>query len=476
MDVTSLAPAPPPSLGRRLWRFSRYLILGGIANTIIWTGTLHFLKNTPPTYRSTVLLNVVGGGPGVNVNLPNIGQAVTSSQSSFSSAHSDPRDNYKELIMGSTVMVTAAEALEMAKGDLGKPNISLVANTTLMSIEMEAQSPEQSQAKTQAVYDALVRRIDQLRTGEQAERDKATQKALDIAQQKLTAAQQKVSAYKSTSGLNSSDQVKTLIMNIEQLRQKQAEAVATQLQSQQSMYQLAQTLNVTPQQAADALTLQADQEFQKSLSGYTDATLKLLALESYRGRNYPDVVAARSKRQQAEANLVRRGQALLRKTLQPHELHQLTLNHTTGSSSGSGSNRGTLYKALIEEEARLQGLGGEVSGITSEIGKLERLLRDRTRKESVLDSLLRDLQIAEAVFAATLAKIDLGKGDPFASYPLMQMIEKPSLPTDPSAPKKGLVFAGSLMGSILITLGLTLIWYRQPLVSASQKLVRGIVE
>ncbi|NJM95169.1 MAG: hypothetical protein HC792_01685 [Acaryochloridaceae cyanobacterium CSU_5_19] len=85
---------------------------------------------------------------------------------------------------------------------------------------------------------------------------------------------------------------------------------------------------------------------------------------------------------------------------------------------------------------RLEGLNGEVTAITQEVAVLEDLLRSRTRKESVLDSLVRDLQIAEAIFAATLAKIDLGKGDPFASYPIMQLVEDPNLPKEPRCAEK----------------------------------------
>lgn len=473
----NIASQPPSAeTRRRLWRFGRYLFISVVSNTLLWGGTLNFLKTTSPTYRSSVVLNVVGGGPGVNLNLPDIGQAVTSSQSSFNSAHSDPRDNYKEIATSESVLKTAAEIADVSLDKLGDPKISLVANTTLMSIELEALSPKMAQTKANAMHQALASRLEVLREGEQEERDKATNRALVTAQKKVTEAQKQVSAYKSNSGLKSSDQVTTLISNIEQLRQKQAETIATRQQAQKGMEQLAQTLKVSPQQAAEALTLQADQEFQKSLEDYTTATTTLLELQPLRGPNYPDVVKAHNEQAAAQTNLLKRSQVLLGRPLQKSLLERLILSGTNSTSNGSGGNRSALYKSLVEEQMRHQGLRGEVEAMSQELNGLENLLRKRTRKESTLESLIRDLQIAEAVFAATLAKIDLGKVDPFASYPIMQLVEKPGLPKKPSSPKKGLVLAGSFMGSLLMTLGLTLIWYRQPLVLMSKKFVQEIVD
>ncbi|MGF1604224.1 MAG: GumC family protein [Thermosynechococcaceae cyanobacterium] len=478
MEISSHNIVLKPSARRshRLWRFGRYLIVGSLSNALLWGGTIHFLKTTPPTYRSSVVLNIVGGGPGVNLNLPDIGQAVTSSQSSFNSAHSDPRDNYKEIAMSGSVLDAAAAISKVSPEVLGEPAISLVANTTLMSIELEALSPEMAQTKAKAMHEALAVRLEVLREGEQDERNKATNKALVAAQKKLTEAQSQVSDYKANSGLHSSEQVKTLISNIEQLRQKRAEAISTRQQSQEGMEQLAQTLKVAPQQAAEALSLQADQEFQKSLEDYTTSTTTLLELQPLRGPNYPDVVEARNQQTTAQANLLSRSQVLLGRPIEKSMLERLILSGTNSSSDGSGGNRSALYKSLVEEQMRYQGLSGEVTAMTQEVASLENLLRSRTRKESELDSRIRDLQIAEAIFAATLAKLDLSKGDPFASYPIMQVVEEPSQPKKPNAPKKSLVLVGSAMGSLLMTIGLTLIWYRQPLVLMSRKVVQGIID
>ena len=94
----------------------------------------------------------------------------------------------------------------------------------------------------------------------------------------------------------------------------------------------------------------------------------------------------------------------------------------------------------------------------------------------MLDTLLRELQIAEAIFASTLTKVDLSRGDAFGSFPLIQIVEEATLPLKPSAPKKNLVLAGTVLGSLLITSSLTLLWWRNVIVQVGTKMVIKILE
>ena len=461
-----------PRALRALLRFSKYLLVGTLSNTTLWAGTFHYLETTPPTYTSEALINVAGGGPGVNVNLPEIGQAVTSSSSSFSSSSSDPRENYKLVAMGPAVLKAAASNINMTTEEFGEPLLSIVNNTTILKVEGTAQEPGVAQQKVKALWNALYQRLDTLRIEEQQERDKSSEKALATAQSKLTAAQQRVSTYKAQSGLNSSDQVKGLIANIDHLRQKRAEMLAVRQQINGHVLQLSTALNLSPQEAADALVLQTDQLFQKSYTDYSESTATLVGLLPERGPNYPDVVEARRQQEAARQALLERGQLLLGRSVDELTLSRLVLDN----GNGSGIKRGELFQELVQQQSKLQGAIGEVQALTEEVGLLEQSLQGLTQKESVLEGLLRDLQVAEAIFASTLAKVDLGAGDPYASYPIMQLIEAPNLPVEPSSPKRKLVLLGTVLGSLLTSIGLTLLWYRQPLVAASKTVVRGILE
>ncbi len=454
---------------RRL-RTLKYMLIGTLCNSAIWGLSIFYLKTTAPSYTSEMILNVGATGPGVNINLPNIGQAITSSSSAFGRS-SDPRENYKLIAMSPAVLAAAATSLDISEQEFGEPTITIVNNTTMLMIELNGSNPANSQAKVKALYEALYKRIEGLREAELLERNKAIQKAVEDAQVKLTQAQKNISLYKAKSGLNSSNQITDLINNIESLRKQRAEIIAQQQQVALQLQQLSAHLKLSPQEAADALALQTDRQFQKYLTEYADATTTLISLQKNRGPNYPDVVVARQKQEAALTALLERGQILLNRPVEQLTLERLSLDN----SNGSGIKRSELFQKVVTLNARSQGIAAQVIVLTQQIAQLEARLADLTPKESILESLERDLQIAEAVFASTLAKIDLGKGDPFGSFPLLQIIEEPSLPDNPTSPKTKLVLAGSLLGSILVSTGLILIWWREPVNKAMKNIVREIL-
>ena len=59
---------------------------------------------------------------------------------------------------------------------------------------------------------------------------------------------------------------------------------------------------------------------------------------------------------------------------------------------------------------------------------------------------------------------------------MIQIIEQPTLPTEPSAPKPKLVLAGTIVGCLLVSTGLTILWWREPLVKISRKIMLKIIE
>ena len=457
---------------KRYWlRWLKYLLLSAICNGAVWVLALTYLKKTPLTFTSELIIHVAGGSPGVSVNLPSIGQANTSSSTSFGS-HSDPRENYKLMATSETVLETAAESLEIPVSEFGKPNIELINNTTLLLVEVNAQDAKVAESKAWALYQALYKRLNVLRAQEQEERDKAVQQVLEDSRVKLTDAQNKLSNYKLRSGFNSSDQIKDLIGNMGKLQAKLIDAIAQYRQTNDSLQQLVSTLRLSPQKAADALVLQTDQEFQKILIEYTDATTILTNLLPNRGPNYPDVVEARQKQQASLQALLQRGQKLLGIPVEQLSLERLILDN----SNGSGVKRGDLFVQLVKTNAELKGLEGQIAALKQQIDDLKAKLNVLTEKESIHDNLDRDLQIAQAVFASTLTKIDLSKGDPFASFPMIQIIEEPTLPEKPSAPKPKLVLAGAVVGSLFVTAGLTLLWWREPLLKISKQIVKKAIE
>ncbi len=302
-------------------------------------------------------------------------------------------------------------------------------------------------------------------------RKRGIKEALDSAQERLTNAQLRLSNYKAQSGLNSGEQITDLISNIELLRKQRAELRAQERQSRDRKDQLALTLEISAQDAAAALLLQTDQQFQKSLKDYSDSTISLTTLLEDRGENYPDVVALRGKQSAALLILLERGKLLLGKTIDKLSLERLSLDNT----NGSGLKRSELFQQLVLLNAEHQGLVGQLAVLSQQIQQLEMRLNLFSQKQAILDRRSRELQMAEAIFSSTLAKVDLGKSDPYGSFPLLQMVEDPNLPEEASAPKPTLVKVGAGICSVLVTLGLTLVWWRSPILKVAKKTVRDIL-
>jgi uncharacterized protein involved in exopolysaccharide biosynthesis len=440
-------------------RWLRYLALTLLANAAIWGLTMLYLKKAKSTYISEWALILPGSAPGIDINLPNIGQASSFSNSPFGGATTDPRANYQFIVTSDEVLHTAATAVKATEKEFGKPRVKLVDNTTIMTAEITGSSPEQAQQKSKALYEALVKRIGVLRVEEISRRDEGIKKTLQFAQDKLTAAQQRLSAYKAESGLSFPGQVENLSVNVEQLRRQRAEMLAQTQQATRRLQQLAQSLGISPQQAADAFLLQADQLFQQELKNYSESTANLSGLRTKWGRNHPEVQREAGKQSAAAAAVRDRSVALLGDDIGAQALATLNL-----SADDQGGGRAGFFRDLITVQAEQRGLTEAVHTLDQQIGFLDSRLSSLSQRQSKLESLQREMQTADAVFASTVAKLDLGKSEIFSAYPLAQLLVEPSLPTEASAPRKSLIILGSLMGSFFCSAGFGLLWWRKRLI------------
>jgi uncharacterized protein involved in exopolysaccharide biosynthesis len=321
-------------------RWLRYTILSLLGNTFIWGSSLQYLKVTKPTYTTEFALILTGASFGVNVNLPGIGQATSSSGSALGSSTYDPRANYEYIFTSGQVVKAAAAIAKIPEDKFGKPRIKLIDNTTIMKFEVTGKSPAEAHNKSLALYQAMVDQINALRTGEITQRKQPTQQILLSAQQKLQEAQKKLSEYKIRSGLSYPEQVGNLSTNIEQLRRQRAEFKAQEQQTTIRLQQLVNDLELSPQEAANAFMLHADQIFQQNLKDYSEATSKLEVLITKFGPNHPQIVKETKRQEAALAAILQRGESLLRKPMTIELLQRLAL-------AVNGSSRDTLFQSLV---------------------------------------------------------------------------------------------------------------------------------
>jgi uncharacterized protein involved in exopolysaccharide biosynthesis len=445
----------PPNQTKSRGTWQGYLLLGLLCNAAIWSAAFYYLKVTRPTYTSQWSLILPGSSPGVSINLPNIGQADSSSTSPFGGSSLDPRANYKYIATSKVVLAKASAAMKMTVKAFGEPRVKLLDNTSIIEFQLKGTSPKEAQQKSQILYQALLAQIRLLRVEEVARRDEGAQATLQTARTKLQEAQQRISQYKAASGLSFAGQVDNLSTNLEQLRRQRSEMLAQQRQTVARLQQLSRSLQLSPQQAANAFSLQADQQFQQNLKDYSESSATLAVFLSKWGPNHPDVLKERAKQQAAQEALIERGSSLLGRPMTQPDLEYLQLN-----VQDSGNGRASLFHDLIAVQADAQGLTSGVQTLGQQIAHLESRLTTLAQRQSVLENLQRDEKTAEAVFASTLAKLDLGKSDIFTAYPLVQKVEEPSLAEEPSSPHKTLVLAGALLGSGFVSAGFILLWWR----------------
>ncbi|WP_055075218.1 hypothetical protein [Pseudanabaena sp. 'Roaring Creek'] len=436
-------------------RYSRYIILGVVANVLLWGAAISYLKKTPPVYISKWAMIMPGNGLGVNVNLADLGQTSASSSSPFGGTSMDPRANYQFILTDESLLEIAATNQKIPISKLGKPKVKLVDNTSIMEMEIGARTPEEARDNATAIINALQSRLNMLRAEEIDKRGENNDVTLKEAREKLQIAQKRLSAYKASSGLSSSNQVGELSTNIEILRKQKAELSAQKELISSRFQQLSDSLGLTVPEVSDAFILHADRQFLQNAKDYSEANTSLTVLLAKWDINHPLVVKEAARQKSAQTAMISRAGELLRKEVKPSYIDHLVLGDSSGSS------RENLFRDLIALDSDRQGAIAQNQALEEQIFQLEDRLQSLVQKQVVFDNLQREVQIAEAVFASTLAKINLAKSDIFTAYPLIQVLSKPSLPDKKSSPQPTVVFLGTGIGSVLVTTGLVMLWWRK---------------
>jgi uncharacterized protein involved in exopolysaccharide biosynthesis len=214
-------------------------------------------------------------------------------------------------------------------------------------------------------------------------------------------------------------------------------------------------LGVGPDIAAATLKLHADTEFTALIDQMSEQAAKLAEAEGRFGPNHPAVIDARAAYAAAQSTARARAAAITR--LGPADLDRLDLAPVGG--------RAALLASLVELATAREGLAAEVAAMDARLAEdraqITRLLEPAAR----LEDLQRDFQVAEAVFASAMARAETSKSDLYASYPLVQVLENPSLPAGPSSPRKTLAIAAGGAATFMLLAGLALGWLRRPLIA-----------
>lgn len=440
---------------------SPYFWLGIILNSIVWLLVVVYWKVVPPTYASEWGIKILESDTGVKINLPGVGGA-SSGGSSSGKSRQDPRTDYLYIAGDRTLLEQAAESMSITPSDFGHPEITVNDDGTIISLLMEGGTPVEAQQKAYTFHQTLSARIENLRQQEIERQEKHIQETLEASRQKLKDAQENLSRYQVSAPITSDEQTKKLASNLEDLYRQKAELSAQERGLNSISQELGRELNLSSKQTSFAYQLLGDEEYQLQLKQHAQTKSELTALLSRFTSQNPSVINKQAELNESTNALRKRASFLLNRQIGQRELDQityLTLDPKIKTVKES------ILRDLVSNQANQQKLSAQIQELERQKEKLEGRQKIIAQDKLQMDNYQRDLQVAETIFATTLAELDLGKEHAYTVYPPIQLVKEPSLPKEnkPTSPNLKLLLLAGMAGSFLVTTGLMLIWFeRQP--------------
>ena len=456
----------PPRILTRLWvlardglpsigRYRRYFMAMAGPLALVWFLAIVFIAFAPDRYDSRMTLILPGTGVGASMNLESIGQASTNTSSAFSSPSLSPTENYKRLLMSDLVLSDAAAIAETDEGDFPQPTIKLIDQTNLIEVRLSAGSPDTAQAQMEALRSAFTSALNNLREDEAQTREDADGKRIANLRGKVDEAQKALLDFQGETGLVSLDQFAGRVTALDQLKSSERDRRVRVAENGAAKARLSSTLDITLPQARHAMQLKADPEFQELLTRYAKTVGEFTERSGTLGDAHGSIEELKAERDELQNELARRGS----------DLTGLSGAQVLAFADLAATNaREGLFSSLSQRDSDTAGNKAALAELRRQIAQQSKDAEEQVSQAAKLAELLRDLRVAEAVFSSALAQLDTNKSDPFASYPLVQTLEAPSLPRSTSGPSSVLVLAGALVASILVVIGFLLLWLRQPII------------
>jgi uncharacterized protein involved in exopolysaccharide biosynthesis len=444
-----------------VYRFVKwpYLTFTGAAYLLIAMVVFLYL-NKQPTFKSELALVLPGTGSSASVSIDEVGQVVSQTSAPFSAGGFNPRVNYKEMLMSRRVIDLASDKVDVNSIAFGQPKIVLTEQTSILEVSIIGSSPRQAQSKAWALYEGLQEELDFLRADEVTRRDVSIQKVLDEYRVRLNDARNNILQFQENAVLVSQDQFDLLVSNIENLKDKQRYLSAESANLRDYSFGLGKKLGISADLAGKAFILQSDTQFRGLLRELDVSTAQLTEYKSRWGEGHPRVIAEQERFDGAKDALLVRS-------------HEVAGPHASSTFSNltldPNPKRAQMFADLINSSAKLEGMEAEIVELKRAESRLNDQLKISAREAAVLDRLQREFDLAEAIYTSAAARLEAGKADVFASYPVVQMLAEPSFPTTSHSPIPQLGIAAGLVGIIFITSGVTVLCNRRRIIKALLK-------
>lgn len=438
-----------------LGRIPRYIAFALLGGAMIWTPITGYLKTAPLAYKSQTSLILPGSGASASLNLNGIGQASSYANSAFASNAVSPTETYKRLLGADRILAAAAQSLGIAQSDLGRPRVDLVNQTSLIHFELTGGSPIDAQARGEAILAAFFAELDALRADEQQTRQDSSLDAIADYRASVATTRADIAALQSQTGLLSKDQFEDQLARQTALETQVQALAAASAEKAAAVAALQARLGLDPAAAAATLKLFADGEYLALHAAVATEAARLAEATAQYGPRHPRVAEADAAHGTARAAATLRAAGVT--GLSQARLEQLDL--------APDGPRAALLAELVRNEAERDGVAGQLAALTALQQTESARLRDIAPAAARLQDLQRDFSVAEAIFASAIARSQSTKADVYASYPLVQVLENPSLPEHPSSPNRKLALAAGVAATLMMLVGLMLGWVRLALIS-----------
>ncbi|WP_373634889.1 GumC family protein [Yoonia sp. SS1-5] len=459
-------PASPKNKGRLrrvvmggnlgdLGRLPRYVAFALLGGAVIWGPITGYLKTAPLTYKSSTSLILPGSGASASMNLNGIGQASSFANSAFASNAVSPTETYKRLLNADRILDAAADSLDISRSDLGKPRVNLVDQTSLIHFEMTGGSPAEAQSRGDAILSAFFAELDALRADEQQTREDSSLGAIQDYRASVASTRTDIEMLQSSTGLLSVAQYDALLAQNTVLEAALRNQQAIASEKEAAVRTLERSLGIGVASAAVTLKLFADDEYRQLLDQAAIHAAALADARSQYGANHPKVQEARRAKGQAEGAAISRAVALT----------DLSAQQLTGLDVAPNGERAALLADLVEMNAQHAGAVEQLDAMQEQLTAQTARLDQMATAAARLQDLQRDFSVAEAVFASAIARSQTTKSDVYASYPLVQVLENPSLPEAPSSPNRKLAVAAGGAATLMMLFGLLLGWTRSAIIT-----------
>jgi uncharacterized protein involved in exopolysaccharide biosynthesis len=439
---------------RDLGRFPRYLAFALLGGSLIWAPITGYLRTAPLSFKSQTSLILPGSGASASLNLNGIGQASSYANSAFSSNSVSPTETYKRLIGADRILAAAAKSMALSRRDFGQPRINLVDQTSLINLEITGSSAQDAQARGDALLAAFFAELDALRADEQTTREDSGLAAIAEYRNSVAATRADIARLQQETGLISAGQYDAMVEATRVLESRVLDMAATLSEKTQSMVSLETTLGIPAQTAAATLKLFADTEFNAITKEVGIHAAALAQARSQFGEGHPKVQDARAAHNAATNAALQQAAQVTGKDIA--QLKALDL-----APAGA---RADLLAQLVRMDAERSGIAREFTELSSRLSLDLARQYNLTNAAARLQDLQRDFSVAEAVFATAIARSQSTKSDVYASYPLVQVLENPSLPDRPSSPNRKLAIAAGGAATLMLLIGLILGWLRSALI------------